>query len=72
MSTFTSSINWFVFFTLLCEKFYFTLDNYFNKTNSGINSKNLNIKINFVFKKTPKIKNLQKLIKNLPYFWISG
>ena len=62
----------FVYSTIVPSNCFFTLDNYFNKTNSGINSKNLNIKINFVFKKTPKIKNLQKLIKNLPYFWISG
>ena len=62
----------FVYSTVVPSNCFFTLDNYFNKTNSGINSKNLNIKINFVFKNLPKIKNLQKLIKNLPYFWISG
>ena len=62
----------FVYSTVVPSNCFFTLDNYFNKTNSGINSKNLNIKINFVFKNLPKIKNFQKLIKNLPYFWISG
>jgi hypothetical protein len=62
----------FVYSTVVPSNCFFTLDNYFNKTNSGINSKNLNIKINFVFKNTPKIKNFQNLIKNLPYFWISG
>ena len=65
--------NQFVFSTYIPSSSFVELESFLNKTNIGVNSKNLNIKINFVFENTPvKSKNLQNLIKNLPYFWISG
>ena len=65
--------NQFVFSTYIPSSIFVELESFLNKTNIGVNSKNLNIKINFVFENTPvKSKNLQNLIKNLPYFWISG
>lgn len=62
----------FVFSTTVPASSFFALDSFLSKTNSGVNSKNFNIKINFVFKNTIKLENSKKTIKNLPYFWISG
>jgi len=62
----------FVFSTVVPASSFFSLDSFLSKTHSGINSKNFNIKINFVFRNTIKLENSKKTIKNLPYFWISG
>lgn len=51
---------------------FFELEMFLNKIVTGINSKNLNLKINFLFSNPNKLKNSQTIIKNLPYFWISG
>lgn len=51
---------------------FFELEMFLNKIVTGINSKNFNLKINFLFSNPNKLKNSQTLIKNLPYFWISG
>jgi len=51
---------------------FFELETFLTKIITGVNSKNLKIKLNFVFKNPNKLKNSQTLIKNLPYFWISG
>ena len=58
--------------TLVPAHIFFELEMFLNKIVTGINSKNLNLKINFLFSNPNKLKNSQTLIKNLPYFWISG
>jgi len=51
---------------------FFELESFLSKTISGVNPKNFNFKINFLFKTPVNFKSSQNLIKNLPYFWISG
>ena len=43
-----------------------------NNSNFDLNSKELNLNINYLINAPKKIKNLNSLIKNLPLFWISG
>jgi hypothetical protein len=57
---------------LVPAEVFFELEVFLNKVVTGINSKNFNIKINFLFDNPNELKNSQTLIKNLPYFWISG
>lgn len=57
---------------LVPAEVFFELEVFLNKIVTGINSKNFNIKINFLFDNPNELKNSQTLIKNLPYFWISG
>ena len=57
---------------LIPAEVFFELEMFLNKIVTGINSKNFNIKINFLFNNPKELKNSQTLIKNLPYFWISG
>jgi len=58
--------------SLVPAEVFFELEMFLNKIVTGINSKNFNIKINFLFDNPNELKNSQTLIKNLPYFWISG
>lgn len=58
--------------TTVPSNIFFELETFLTKIINGVNSKNLKIKLNFVFKNPNKLKNSQSLIKNLPYFWISG
>jgi len=58
--------------SLVPAEVFFELEMFLNKIVTGINSKNFNIKVNFLFDNPNELKNSQTLIKNLPYFWISG
>jgi len=58
--------------SIVPSEVFFELEMFLNKIITGINSKNFNIKINFLFDNPNELKNSQTLIKNLPYFWISG
>lgn len=62
----------FVFSNIVPASCFFELESFLTKTITGVNPKNLNFKINFLFKTPINFKNSQNLIKNLPYFWISG
>lgn len=64
--------NKFVFSSIVPSSCFFELDTFLNKNIIGLNPKNFNIKVNFLFENPSKLKNSPLLIKNLPYFWISG
>jgi len=53
---------------------FFEIDNFLDKNSFGIVSKNLNLKIKFIFQNNNvKEQNTSvNLIKNTPLFWISG
>lgn len=53
---------------------FFELENFLNKIPFGIISKNLNLKIKFFFQNNnfKILEASEKLVKNLPLFWING
>ena len=64
--------NRFIFSTIVPGNCFFEIENFLNKSFVGLNSKNLKFKLNFLFENEAKLKISNNLIKNLPYFWISG
>ena len=51
---------------------FFDINEFLSKSLSGLNSKNFKFRLNFSFNNFIDIKNRNNLIKNLPFFWISG
>ncbi len=62
----------FVLNTLLPADCFFDISEFLSKSLTGVNSKNLKFRLNFSFNSSINVKDLNKLIKNLPFFWISG
>jgi ribosomal protein L5 len=62
----------FVLNCLLPADCFFDISDFLSKSLNGINSKNLKFRLNFSFKNPTDVKDRNKLIKNLPFFWISG
>lgn len=60
--------------TTIPSTVFFELETFLNKKIFGLNSKNLSMKVNFVFEN--KAKNAKRmslmLIKNLPFFWATN
>ena len=53
-----------------CSSIFFPeIEDFFKKDLAGINSKNLKLKLNFSFSNPCTLKNSDKVIKNLPFFW---
>lgn len=50
----------------------FEIDEILSKSISGINSKNIKLRVNFSFDNNSLLKNRNDIILNLPFFWISG
>jgi hypothetical protein len=49
----------------------FEIDQILNKIITGINPRDLNLNINFLFSNFNHTKNFKTSIKNMPFFWIS-
>ena len=62
----------FVLNTLLPADCFFYISEFLSKSLTGVNSKNLKFRLNFSFNSSINVKDRNKLIKNLPFFWISG
>lgn len=62
----------FVLNSLLPADCFFDISEFLSKTLTGVNSKNLKFRLNFSFNSSIDVKDRNKLIKNLPFFWISG
>jgi len=62
----------FVLNTLLPADCFFDISEFLSKSLTGVNSKNLKFRLNFSFNSSINVKDRNKLIKNLPFFWISG
>ena len=62
----------FVLNTLLPADCFFDISEFLSKSLTGVNSKNLIFRLNFSFNSSINVKDRNKLIKNLPFFWISG
>lgn len=62
----------FVLNTLLPVDCFFDISEFLSKSLTGVNSKNLKFRLNFSFNSPINVKDRNKLIKNLPFFWISG
>lgn len=62
----------FVLNSLLPADCFFDINEFLSKSLTGVNSKNLKFRLNFSFNSFIGVKDRNKLIKNLPFFWISG
>jgi len=62
----------FVLNTLLPADCFFDISEFLSKSLTGVNSKNLKFRLNFSFNSSINVTDRNKLIKNLPFFWISG
>ncbi len=62
----------FVLNTLLPADCFFDISEFLSKSLTGVNSRNLKFRLNFSFNSSINVKDRNKLIKNLPFFWISG
>ena len=62
----------FVLNTLLPADCFFYISEFLSKSLTGVNSKNLKFRLNFSFNSSINVTDRNKLIKNLPFFWISG
>tara|TARA_B100000674_G_C37958648_1_gene970900 strand:- start:413 stop:1051 length:639 start_codon:yes stop_codon:yes gene_type:complete len=51
---------------------FFDVNEFLSKSLNGVNPKSLKFRLNFLFKNSIDTKDRNKLIKNLPFFWISG
>lgn len=58
--------------TILPVSVFSDMEYIMSNSNFDLNSKELNININYLINSPKKLKNLNSLIKNLPLFWISG
>ena len=58
--------------TIIPGNIFFEIENLLTKNLTGINPKTLKFRLNFLIANMSKIKNFNNLIKNLPFFWISG
>ena len=58
--------------TIIPGNIFFEIENLLTKNLTGINPKTLKLRLNFLIGNMSKIKNFNNLIKNLPFFWISG
>lgn len=65
----------FILNTKIPSSTFFELEAFLNKRTFGLNSKNLNLLVSFIFEKN-KVQNAKKmsldLIKNLPFFWTAN
>lgn len=62
----------FVLNSLIPGGCFFDVNEFLSKSLSSLNSKNFKFRLNFSFNNFIDIKNRNNLIKNLPFFWISG
>ena len=62
----------FVLNSLLPADCFFDISEFLSKSLTGVNSKNLKFRLNFSFNSSIDVKDRNKLVKNLPFFWISG
>ena len=62
----------FVLNSLVPADCFFDVNEFLSKSLSGVNSKSLKFRLNFSFKSPIDIIDRNRLIKNLPFFWISG
>ena len=62
----------FVLNSLLTADCFFDISELLSKSLTGINSKNLKFRLNFSFNNFIDVADRNKLVKNLPFFWISG
>lgn len=68
VNTKTNDLNNFLFSTIIPGNSFSEVENFFK---DGLNFKNLNYKLNISIL-NPSLKNENNIIKNLPFFWISG
>ena len=64
-----TSLNKLVLNTTVSSVFFPELEEFFKKDIGGVNSKNLRLKLNFSFSNPLFLKDSDKVIKNLPFFW---
>jgi len=62
----------FVLNSLVPADCFFDVNESLSKSLSGVNSKSLKFRLNFSFKSPIDLIDRNRLIKNLPFFWISG
>jgi hypothetical protein len=60
----------FILNTTVSSVFFYDVENFFTKGFSGVNPKNLKFKVNFLFSNPLALQNSNKIIKNLPFFWV--
>jgi len=58
--------------TIIPGSIFFEVESLLTKNLTGINSKTLKFRLNFLISNMSNTKNSNNLIKNLPFFWISG
>jgi hypothetical protein len=61
----------FVFNSIIPGTSFIEVEDFFCSTINSLNLRNLKFNVNFLISNA-KIKNKRNLVKNLPYFWISG
>ena len=71
-STQNTKYNLLNFKTILPVYVFSDMEYIINNSNFDLNSKELNLNVNYSIHAPKKIKNLNFLIKNLPLFWIGG
>ena len=62
----------FVLNSLLPADCFFDIREFLSKSLTGVNSKNLKFRLNLSFNNFIDVTDRNKLVKNLPFFWISG